>query len=71
MDQVQITIAMRALPTVEKLQLIKDTVNEQYTVDSQVATTYDTQVLVTVTSNTLPTETLDQIKQTTTDILNS
>ena len=71
MEQVQITVSARALATAQKLQQIKDTVNEQYSVDSTVATTYDTQVLVTVESNTVAQDVLDQIKQTATDILNS
>lgn len=70
MDAVQITIAARLYPTAEKMQEIKTTVNEQYSVDSQVSTSYNTQVAVTVTSDTLPTETLQQIKQTALDILN-
>lgn len=71
MDQVLITLAARLYPTAEKMQEIKTTVNEQYSVDSTVMTTYSTQVAITVTSDTLPTETLEQIKQTATDILNA
>lgn len=71
MDQVQITIAARLYPTAEKMQEIKTTVNAQYSVDSQVSTTYDSQVAVKVSSDTVPTETLEQIKQTALDILNA
>lgn len=71
MDAVSITLSPRVGPTPEKLETIKTTVDADYQVDSTVTVEEDCPKPVVVTSDTLPEETLQQIKTTVVNILNS